>query len=243
MEISKNLTFVILVVAFLAIGAYLFVNTDNSATNTVSVQGISEIKAKPDVTMLYVNIETLNKSAKDSEKANSEISSRVDNTLRELGFDDEDIQTVYYTLNEDYKYSSQGSEFNGYKTIHQIKVSVKEKGMVGTIIDRVVDDGALVSSIQFEIANAQQQALKAQALEMASKDARDKAEAIAKGSEMKLGSLVSISTNDYYYMPFVAYDRGGIASADASEAKRAATQIYTQELTITANVQAVYKIR
>jgi uncharacterized protein len=242
MNFEKNTVFVILVVTFLAIGAYVFVNLPTGSTSeTISVQGISEIITKPDLAVLYLNIETLDESAKKSEQENAEITKDVMDALSDLGFEDTEIETLSYNIYEDYLYESGSRNFKGYKTSHQIKVSIEETDFIGTVIDRVVENGALISSLQFEINNAKEQELKAQALEMATEDAKNKAEAIAKGSGGKLGKVVSISANDYYYRPYLAYESAGVA--DVAEAKVAATQINTRDITINAQVQAIYKIR
>ena len=83
--------------------------------------------------------------------------------------------------------------------------------------------------------------MKAQALKEAAEDAQNKAEALASGSGGKLGKLVSLSSQDFGYYPYPLYARAeGASSADAV---KAATNISPQELTITASVQASYKLR
>jgi len=241
MELGKNTVFVILVIALLAIGAYLFVNVDSSG-NTISVNGDSEVKTKADFVGLYLSIETLENSAQESESNNAEISEAVMSQLRALGFEDEDIETLSFNVYPDYKYNNNGQVFNGYKTVNQMKISVEEIDFTGVVIDRVVQEGALINQVSFEITQEHENELKAEALEKATQDARTKAEAIAKGSGGRLGKLVSISTNDYYYYPYIAY-AAEAGSADSVRAKESITQINSQELAVNANVQAVYKIR
>ena len=90
---EKNIVAVVLIVAFLAIGAYLFVNTDTGG-NIVSVNGVSEITTKPDFVSLYLNVETLDNSAQKSEEENSQITNEIMDSLIELGFEKDEIEII-----------------------------------------------------------------------------------------------------------------------------------------------------
>ena len=127
MEIGRNTAFVILFVALLAVGAYLYVNTGSSGGQTISVSGNSEIDAQPDFVSIYVTIETLNASAQDSKERNAEISEKVINALTRIGIDESDIETISYNLYEDFEWRNNGRESKGWKTTNQIKVKLEDK--------------------------------------------------------------------------------------------------------------------
>jgi hypothetical protein len=244
MEFGKNAVLVILVVALLAVGAYVYTNT-GFQRETVSVSGNSEVFSQPDLVSVYISVETTNLSAEDSKNANSEISKKVAEELGSLGFEDSEIETVQYNIYPDYSWETGQQRLKGYKTINQLKVKTDDFDLTGKIVDAAVDNGALVSYINFEFTQETENALKAQTIEAATKDAKTKAEAVARGADKKLGKLVSISTNDYYYSPYPLYAmaEGASASDNSIDARKAATQISPQELTVSANVQAVYEIR
>ncbi len=239
---EKNVVFVILIIAFLGIGAYLFVNTD-MVGKTVSVGGNSEITTNADFVSLYFSIETLEDSAKESEDGNAEISEAVMSELRSLGFGDDEIETLSFNIYPEYKYSYGNRNLEGYKTVNRMKISIEEIDFVGVVIDKVVGEGALINQVNFEITQERENELKAEALEKATQDAKTKAEAIARGSGGKLGSLVSVNTNNYYYQPYIAYASAEAGSSDSAVAKESVSQINSRELTVNANVQVVYKIR
>jgi len=244
MEFGKNAVLVILVVALLAVGAYVYTNT-GFQRETVSVSGNSEVFSQPDLVSVYISVETTNLSAEDSKNANSEISKKVAEELGSLGFEDSEIETVQYNIYPDYSWETGQQRLNGYKTINQLKVKTDDFDLTGKIVDAAVDNGALVSYINFEFTQETENALKVQTIEAATKDAKTKAEAVARGADKKLGKLVSISTNDYYYSPYPLYAmaEGSSASDNSIDARKAATQISPQELAVSASVQAVYEIR
>ena len=129
MELGKNAVLVILLVAFLAIGAYVFVNTPNLGfgKQTISVTGNSELSSNPDLVSVYINIETLNKSSEDSKNANSEISDKVIKELKYLGFNENDVETVYFNIYQDYSWENGRQEYRGYKTINQLKIKITDE--------------------------------------------------------------------------------------------------------------------
>ncbi|MEA3329130.1 MAG: SIMPL domain-containing protein [Nanoarchaeota archaeon] len=238
---SKIWVFVVLMIAFFSIGAYVFVNSDFDKGNVISVGGNSEITSMPDLVSVYISIETLEDSAEDSKNENAEISEEVMSALRKLNFKDDEIETVSWRVHEEYDWTGSGRELRGYKTVNQIKVEIEEYDFVGTVVDDVIDAGALVRSMNFELSEEHQKELKAQALEEAMRDAKTKAEAVAKGSDQKLGKLVSVNAGDYSYRGYPMYD---YAMGDSAvDVKEVATQILPRELTVRANVQAVYRVR
>lgn len=242
MELGKNAVFVILLVTFLAIGAYLYTNT-NFDKQTISVTGNSEVSAKPDVVSIYINIETLNKSAEDSKNANAEISENVIRELKYLGFKESEIETAYFNIYEEFNWENGKQNSKGYKTVNQLKVKIIDNSLIGKVIDAAVDNGALVNGVNFELSTNKENLLKAQVLENATVDAKVQAEAIAKGAGKKLGKLVSVNNNAPIYYPYVAYTKAEGASADSAEIKRAATQVTPGEIKVQASVQTVYEIR
>ena len=239
MKNNKSLILVILIVTFVAIGAYVFVNLPQGQGEVISVSGTSEITTMPDYASVYILIETSDESAQDARDANSEITEDVMDALDKLNFKDSEIETQSYNIYEDYSWEDGTRNLLGYKVSNRIKITIEEYDFVASVVDSVVDEGALIQSINFEITQETENELKAQALEKATQDAKTKAEAIARGSGGKLGKVVSINAGDYHYRPYALYDM-----ADESvSVKHAATQISPRELSVYGNVNVVYKVR
>jgi len=237
MEMNKGFVAVILVIALIAVGAYIYVNAFSTA-KTVSVSGISELKSEADFVSIYFSVETLNESAQKSQDENFKISNEVIGALEDLGIK---VETQNVNTYQEYDWSNNARELKGYKTVHSIRAEIENPKLAGFTIDKAAEKGALVRSINFEITQEHENELKAQALEEATRDARTKAEAIAKGSGGKLGKLVSISTNDYNYYPYMAYS---YAEGDSvGMAKDSVAEVAPRDINVRANVNAVYQIR
>ena len=234
----NKLIAVIVILGVLIIGGYFIY----SSGPTVSAQGTSSIEAKPDKVSVYVTIETKEKTLQEAQQKNSVIREKVTDDLLLLGIDEDDIQYVNYNSYPWVEWSNGKSEEKGFIVYQQIVVKSDSFREVGKIVDVGVNAGAMISSIQFELSEEKQNDYKTEALELASKNARDKAASIAEGQGKKLGRLVSLKSVEFNYIPLRYYEASG-ATADVAEVKRAAANIEPQDLTVTASVQVEYKLR
>lgn len=238
----KNVNITIIIAVLLIVlgtlfGIYLLKNNDN---NTISASGNYQMSVAPDQVQVYLLIETRSKSADDAKNKNSLISESVLNALSSIGIEQSTIETENYNIYPEYDWNNGAQTLKGYVTSNNIKIKTTDFGKIGKIVDSVVDAGALVSYINFELSPEKNNEYKSKVLTEASKDAKVKAESIAAGLGKKLGSLVSVSSQDYNYMPYPLY-RSDVAGAES--AKVAATNIQPKNLDISANVAVVYNIK
>jgi len=212
--------------------------------NTISVTGNSEMKFQPDNVAVYINIETRDESAKAAEDRNSEISEDVVSGLIALGIDREDIQTQGYNIYPEYDWSSNRQELIGYVASNQLKLTSEEFSVLGNVVDVVIDNGGLISYINFELSNEKLNEYKAVVLEEASKDATVKAEAVANGLGKSLGKLVSVSTSNYDYRPYPLYYAEDAAVASSEDVKAEfAGGVTPSDLDVSASVSVVYELK
>ena len=227
----------IIVIAVVLVGGYLYF----SSQPIVSAQGFSSLNVEPDKVSVYLNIETRGATAQEVKDKNAEISDKVLDEMIKLGFERKEIQTLNYNIYPDYDWTSGTQKQRGYIASQQIIVKTNNFDKVAQVVDKSVDAGALVSSINFELSDEKQNSYKAQALEEASKDAEKKAESTAAGLGKKLGRLVSVSSQDFYYPGPIAYyaraegDSGAIA-------EKAAVNIAPSDIEVTASVSVQYKL-
>jgi hypothetical protein len=244
MEKSVQITMVIvgavLLLALIGVFSYGYFAGDKK---TVSSDGVSQISAMPDLVTIYFNVETKGTDAKEAKDKNSEIVEKVITALILQGFERKEIQTENFNVYPDYTWVNGRQNANGYRATHSLKIelSTEDSSKLSKIIDAVVDNGASLSYINFELSLDKQKELKTQALAQASEDARLKADAIASGLGMRVGKLVSVSTSDFGYQPWRVYD--AVAGASSAEMKLAATNIQPSEQQINANVHAVFELR
>ncbi len=244
MEKSVKITAIIVsaVVVIAVITAYIVMQYYPASANTLSSQGSAQVKAVPDLVTVYFNIQTTGETAKEAKDKNSEIADKAVTNLVKAGFERKDIVTENFNVYPEYSWQNGESRIKGYAATHSLKIQIKteNKDMIGKSIDAGVDAGANIGYINFELSQEKQNGYKAEALKLATEDARIKAEAIASGLGKKLGRIVSVSDSSFDYYPWRVYD--AVPSAGAEEAKTAATNIQPGEQEINARVSVVYKI-
>ena len=239
--VNKNVVVLIVVLAIILVitGFFKYLNSGENAK--ITTNGRSEIKSPSDYVSVYIIVETLNDSAQIAKDKNAEISENVLTALLKTGLEKKDIETINYNIYENYIWDGEKQKKEGFKVSNNLKIKVKNIDLTGKVVDVVIDNKALVQSINFEISLETENKLKQEALAKAAQDAREKAEALAKGSGGKLGKLVALSDNGFYYQPYPIYTYAESGVAD--NVKRAVTNIQPRELTVNGNVNAVYEIK
>jgi uncharacterized protein YggE len=243
-NMDNRITIAVIITAILIVGGFVMYNTGA----TVSAQGSGSVKVVPDLVSVNINVETRNSTAELANEQNKQISDQLLVELVKIGFDLNDLKFVNINSYPEYEYSVGSyypeSRVKGFVVSQQLVVKTSETSKVPKIVDAAINSGALVSYINFEISDAKQKELKAEAMTEASKDARMKAEAIASGQGKSLGRLVSLQNLDYGYGGPIRYFDAVTASAGSAnmEAKALALDISPNEQDITANVAVTYKL-
>jgi len=212
---------------------------------TISTSGQSVVKAIPDLVTIYFNVETNGTNATDAKDKNAVIVDDIITGLIKNGINRDNITTENFNIYPQYDWTEAGQVFKGYKATHSIKVQLDSNKMddAGTVIDIGVDNGALVSYINFELSLTKQNELKAQALNQATQDARIKAESIASGLGKNLGAVVSVSDSSFDYYPWPIYRNDVAYGTGIAEAKEAiSTNINPGQQEVSARVSVTYKI-
>jgi uncharacterized protein len=212
-----------------------------SPTETVTTNGMATVSVDPDLISINFDVQTSAATAKAAKDSNALIVSSVKSSLMSLGVPENKIITQNFNVNEDFDWRD-GSRFSlGFKANHfiRVEISANDSDLIGDVIDAGVDSGALLSYINFELSPELQNQYKVEALGAAAEDAKIKAKAIADGLGVKVGRVVSTTSSDFGYRPWLAYD--GVASDRVSGAE-IETEIQPGEQDVTAQVSVTYKL-
>lgn len=236
---NKKLIWVLAIIIAIVVAGYFIYNSGP----VVSAQGSASLKVMPNEVSVNMNVETRNISAQDAQNANKLVSEKLVAGLAGAGFDKEELKFVNYYINPDYDWKT--GKQKGYVVSQQLVVKTENVERVPSIVDIAVNAGALVSYINFELSEGKQNEYKIEALELASKDAKNKAGAIASGQGRRLGRLVGLNNQEFNYPgPIYAYQKGvaeDAVSANA-EARKIAVNLAPNEMEISASVGASYRL-
>ncbi len=166
-----------------------------AAPPMIEVSGTGEAKVTPDRALVYLGVQTKGRTAALAGQENARLATAILEAVRAAGIARDQIGTMNYSVNPSYRYYADGRkpELTGYDASNTVRVEVRNLDQVGKVIDASLGAGANnISGITFFA--SQLQATKQEALGLATIDARQGAEVMARAAGGTLGALISITS-------------------------------------------------
>lgn len=210
----------------------------SAAENNISkliVQGEGKVSAAPDMVTVVLGVETHNASAAGAAAENARLMNKTINALLDARIAKKDIQTSRYSLmtapQEEPKTASEKPKPPEFIATNQVTVRLNDTSAVGKVLDAATAAGSnSIQEVTFDLLDPQPE--KDQALALAIKDARRKAEVAAAAAGVKLGKVLEISEG-----------YGSVAPATRSKLfGNAATPIQPGEMETTSSVTVTYEV-
>lgn len=227
-----------IIVVILASG-YTLPHIPNPDGRVVSVNGAYTAKAEPTRATLIIGFENTGNTAESAQKKNADEMANVLVALRRNGLTDDNFKTINYNIwdSRDYR---QPDSAKTYHATHTLEISTDKLSMIGRYLDIAVSAGAKnVHSVRFSVSEEKQNELKKEALEKATQDARDKAEALASGLGLRVYNVVSIQDSSWD----VGIHRVMAAEIDyARTGVHADTQVIPGDVEVSARVHAEFEL-
>lgn len=178
---------------------------------TISVTGTASIEAEPDIAHLSTGVSSEASTAKEALAANSALMRKVIEGLKSAGVLAKDIQTS--GLHVEPRYTSpkpgQAPSINGYRAVNNVRISARDIGKLGDILDQLVTLGAnQMHGLSFEVSKADE--LKDEARRKAVANALRKAKLYAEAAGASVGEVIAISDDVVQVQP-----RGGVMARSA----------------------------
>jgi uncharacterized protein YggE len=204
-----------------------------SATGTGSVTG------KPDVAVLTLGVQARRSTVAAARDAAASAQKGIIDSLKANGVAEKDIQTVQFSVQPQYDYSTTGTpRVTGYVVSNVVTAKIRDLDKAGKAIDDAIAAGgndAVVQNIVFTIDDPSK--LREQAREEAVKLAKEQAQQLVGAAGAKLGKLLSISESG----GVIPYERSFAAPAATGDVK-VETPVQPGELEITISVNVLYAI-
>lgn len=237
-----------LVAVFLAIQVVKgFKTSEANASNTITVEGDSEVFAAPDIATISFSATSTKKELSDAQAEVEKNSSAAISAVKGLGIDAKDIQTTYYNAYPQYDYKcgqfgcgGSNGTLTGYQVTQTTTVKIRDLDKVNDVL--AVAGAAKVSDISgpnFDIEKKDE--LQAEAREEAIKEAKEKAKVLADQLGVRLGKIVSF--NEGGYGGPIMYAKTEMAMAQDSRAGNPAPTIETGQNRIYSSVSIVYRVK
>jgi uncharacterized protein len=154
--------------------------------------GDATITANPDQVKVSVGVTTRANTAQDAAAQNASSVTALITALQQALGTKGDIKTIGYSVSPNYTYPPNATPvLNGYTASNTLDVTSSDIANIGKVIDAATTAGAnSVQSLRFSVKD--ELPLRSQALRQATLNARTKADAIAIGVSLRVGSVVSV---------------------------------------------------
>ena len=186
----KNLS----IFALLAFSFFSYANSSVPNNRHVSIVGTAQLKVKPDIAVIKLEVESLKVKSIDAKKV---VDDRVNNFLDGLAkfnIDEENVSASSITTQPNYSYSKNDKqELDGYTASRNIKITLNDIKLLNAFMDFAlsvkIDE---ISSIELKSSKAD--SLKDEVNALAVKNAKEKGKSLANAFDAKLGEIYSINS-------------------------------------------------
>lgn len=210
----------------------------------ISVTGSAVRAVDPNMVNLQVDIWSRSPKAKSAQEAVAKEYARIKSSLERHKIKKEDIETTAYNLTPEMDYSAKGGARPiGYRVSHILQVTHRKIDEVGALVD-ILSSASKIESGGVNIQNMSWDYDKREEVQLsliaeAVKDAKKKADELAKASNVKIKGPHRIST---YNQDSPIIDPRKMRS-EAMLASSADTEMSTGTIKIRVQVQADYSIQ
>ena len=161
---------------------------------TVTVTGVGQAAAKPDMAIVTIGVVERAETAAEALRANSAQMARLLSVLDAMNVAARDRQTVGLQITPEYRYESRDGRPapDGYTVRNSLTVRIRDLAATGDVLDALVEAGAnQMDGIAFDVED--KATLLDEARRRAMADARHTAELLATGAGASLGPIVAVT--------------------------------------------------
>jgi uncharacterized protein YggE len=153
--------------------------------------GEGVMKQAPDRAWVSIAAESRARTAQDAQRLNTAAMTAVVEKIKASGIAAEAIQTTGYNLQPEFDYANGKQTLRGYVARNQVQVRVDELAKTGEVIAAAVATGATnVSGVRFDLKD--RASVERQAVMLAVRDARRRADAAASGASVQIDRVIRI---------------------------------------------------
>ncbi|MBS3095375.1 SIMPL domain-containing protein [Candidatus Woesearchaeota archaeon] len=174
-----------------------------------------------------------------------ELTKSITSAIMQKGLKKDEVKTVsyysYYSNELDQKTSKMKKYF---LTLHCMSVNLSNFDKIGEITEASVSGGASVNHIHFYLSLQKQRELKNKLFEAATKDAREKANAIAAGLNLKVKKVINASEDFSQEQCYPTNPIGAMQNMASSVSKQEGSVNYMpQNTSMSVHVKVVFGVK
>jgi uncharacterized protein YggE len=208
------------------------------------VSGEGKVSVTPDIAKVTLGIQETGSSLKTVQNSVNTKSKALTDTIKKLGILESDIMTTSYNVYPQYDYSSPTQKITGYQISTDYEVSVKDFDKINDVLVAATAAGAnVVGNVSFDLNESTKIAKMNEARSDAVKDAKSKADGLAKAAGITLGKIINVSENPNQTIRPISYTdkSSAVGLGGAAPVAQPDIQPGTTELDVTISLS--YEVR
>ncbi len=220
---------------------FSFSSTVTQKTDLFTVSGEGKVTVIPDTGIVSLGVNLTRPTVKAAQSEVNSIINNVSAETKKLGVDAKDIKTAGYSVYPEYDYRSNPNRITGYRVAVSITVRVRNLEKINEVIDTATANGVnTVNGINLTVDDDRQKELLQEARELAVKEAKTKAQSLARAAGLSLGRIVNVQeSGGYTPRPMYAFSK----VAEAGMGGGADTQIEPGSTDISTTVTLFYETK
>jgi len=179
----KNMNAKVMIISILLLlGSFL--SYSQQEYGILKVQGMSSMQVRPDEAVARFSFEIIQMDYEKTIKILGDKADQLKNTLKKAEFNEENLETVMFNVNINRIYQRGQQKDSGYvaRQIMELKFPYQPENMIRLINSVSGTNTGPGIMFSFQLSDQQMETVKMELITMAVKDARQKAEVIAKSS-------------------------------------------------------------
>jgi uncharacterized protein YggE len=157
----------------------------------IVTMGEAVVKQAPDRAWVMIAAECRARTAQEAQRLNADAMTAVVEKIKASGIAADAIQTTGYNLQPEFDYANGKQTLRGYVSRNQVQVRVDALAKTGEVIAAAVATGATsVSGVRFDLKD--RDTVEREALRLAVRDARRRADAAASGASVQIDRVIRI---------------------------------------------------
>ena len=235
-----------LIVIFVAVWLLLRFGPSIPVSSVVSqkqdfftVTGEGKVTVVHDTAIVDLGITINRPTVKTAQGEANSVINGVTQSVKDMGVAAKDIKTSNYSVYPQYDYAGGQNRITGYQVSANLTITVREIDKVNQVIDTATAKGAnSVGGIQLTVDEDKKKQLLQDARELAVKEAKSKAESLARAAGLTLGKIVNVQES-FGSVPVPMYAKSAIGLGGGRED----TQIQPGSTDISTSVTLFYETR
>jgi uncharacterized protein YggE len=161
---------------------------DEQQPPVIVTTGQAEVKMAPDRAWVTIVAESRSKDPKEAQRLNAAAMTAVMEKLKGMNLGTEAIRTTAFELHPEFDYDRGKQMLRGYLARNAIEVRVDDIARAGDVLGAAVESGATsVGGLRFDLKD--REAAEREALRLAVRDARARADAAASGAGVQIARV------------------------------------------------------